>query len=71
MTAEERYEFEQELRDEAKQDEIEEYKLRNDYDYFLSRLENNHNLEEFIKWYKDICNEHEQYGYEFDIKELL
>ena len=62
-------EFRQELLEEARADELQDYRLRNDYDYFLSY--HNDLIAEFSDLYKKLKKAHEVYGHEFDIYEVL
>jgi len=62
-------EFRQELLEEARADELQDYALRNDYDYFLKHYSDL--IAEFSDSYKKLKKAHEAYGHEFDIYEVL
>lgn len=62
-------EFRQELLDDARADELQDYALRNDYDYFLKQYSDL--IAEFSDSYKKLKKAHEDYDHEFDIYEVL
>ena len=54
-------EFRQELLEEARADELQDYALRNDYDYFLKHYSDL--IAEFSDSYKKLKKAHEAYGH--------
>ena len=59
----------QELREEALADEKYEYNMRNDYEYFLYQFDSElGDLQELISFIK---RKHEEYGWEFDLSDLI
>ena len=66
MTTEDREEWEQELKEEKYQEEVHEYRMRTDYDYFLDHIE----ATELSDLYYRVKQAYEEYGWEFDINEL-
>ena len=67
MTNEEREEWYQDLREEKYQEEVTDYRLRSDYDYFEQYFENE--IADLFEAIKKVREYHEEYGYEFDIKD--
>jgi len=67
MTTEEREEWEQDMLEEARADELLEHKLTSDYDEFCDHfLEDIEELKALIAIVKA---QHESYGWDFDIKD--
>ena len=62
-------EWYREMLEEARADEIEEYKLRSDYDYFIDKYQ--YEIETFRVIYKELEKLHTEYCWEFDIGDLL
>lgn len=59
----------QELREEALADEKYEYNMRNDYEYFLYQFDSElGDLQELVSLIK---RKHEEYGWEFDLRDLI
>ena len=67
MTNEERKEWYQDMREEAREEEVKEYRLRDDYDYFEQYFENE--IADLFEAIKKVREYHEEYGYEFDVKD--
>lgn len=69
MDTEMREEWLQDMRDEARAEEVLEHKLRADFDYFCDyNIDAIEQLNEAISELKDQC---EMYGYEFEIGDFL
>jgi hypothetical protein len=69
-TQEDLEEFRQDLLDDDRADRLHEYMSRNDYDYFLD----NH-IEELVGQLQDLDkmlkDAHEEFGYDYDIRDLI
>ena len=62
-------EYLEEMREDARVEELREAKMRRDFDYFLKQYEKD--IEEISKLYLYLKDEFERYGYDFDIKDIL
>ncbi len=67
MTDEDRYEMELDMRQEAYEEELYENKLRTDYEFFLSQQD----IELFQELYWELKRQHEAYGWNMEIGELV
>ena len=67
MTDEDFEEMYQDMLEEAYEEELYENKLRTDYEFFLSQQD----IELFQELYWELKRQHEAYGWEFDIGELV
>ena len=66
---EEMREWYQEMRDEAREEEYLEHRIRNDFDYFCDS--NEEAIEQLNEAINDLRNQCEHYGYEFDINDFI
>lgn len=66
MTAEDREEWEQDMLEESRAEELHEHKMRTDYDYFCDHTE----VVELSDLYYKVKQAYEEYGWYFDINEL-
>lgn len=64
-------EFRQDMLQESRQDEIHEYKMSTDYDYFLSHVEHQVDIEKMLDLYQEIKSYFDDYGYELDINDFI
>lgn len=62
-------EYLEEMREDARVEELREAKMRSDFDYFLKHYEKD--IEEISNLYTYLKDEFEHYGYDFDIKDIL
>ena len=71
MTEEDREDFYQDLRDEARRDEVHEMMMSTDFDYFLDSLDDE--AHEFTEMYYKLKDSFDAWGWEdnFDIQDLL
>ena len=67
MTNEDREEWEQDMLEESKREEYLEHELRSDYDFFEQHFEND--IADLYEAIEKVRNHHQQYGYEFEIKD--
>lgn len=68
-TEEDYNEWLQELREEVLADEKYEYNMRNDYEYFLYQFDSElGDLQDLVSFIK---RKHEEYGWEFDLRDLI
>ena len=69
-TQEDLEEFRQELLEDDRANKVHEYMLRNDYDYFLENY-----IEELVGQLQDLDKQlrdaHQEFDYDYDIKDLL
>lgn len=68
MTPEEYEEYRQDLMDEAREEELLEYRLRSDYDFFCDY--NQDLIAAFNDLYKELEITFENYGWDFDPKDI-
>jgi hypothetical protein len=60
-------EWRQELLEEARTSELEEYRLSTDYDYLLEQAD----VSSFLEAYHKLKETHEKYGWDFDINNII
>jgi cell fate (sporulation/competence/biofilm development) regulator YlbF (YheA/YmcA/DUF963 family) len=60
-------EWRQELLEEVRTSELEEYRLRTDYDYLLEQAD----VSSFLEAYNKLKETHEKYGWDFDIDNII
>ena len=68
MTPEEYEEYRQDLMDEAREEELLEYRLRSDYDFFCDY--NQDLIATFSELYVELQTTFESYGWDFDPKDI-
>lgn len=71
MTYEEQEELRQDLLEADYQDQLHEIKMRNDFNYFLTTISDQVDLDKFSKDYNKLKSKCEHYGHTFNIADYL
>ena len=69
MTQEDREEWRQDMLEESRGDELHDKYLREDYDNFTDF--HSEGIKEISKLYDLLKKAHEEYGYDFELKDIL